>query len=593
MRISTNWIFNRSVNTMQEQQKNISDTQIQISTGKKFNSPADDPSNTSRIMALQQYEQRNSFYSNNINTAINKLQISESKISSAQDHIDRIHELTVYSSNGGLSVSDHKNIATEIEEHMQQLTSLVNTKIDQEYIFSGGNNFKPAVVKLHDGSYEYNGDHAHRSAIIGDGSKVDINVTGHELFFDINSQTPNITTSNALVSTSKNAQMLPTSELEAITTNSLTINNVTIQNSTQDLVSGANSDRSSIAIVNAINNQYEEHGVIAQISDLDFNIGALTSGTLNPGDLIINGHEIVGNATDVNSILSMINSKTDLTGVSATESSGEIVLSTVDGRNITIDSLTNSSVTFSNLDLTANTSQTIRAGISLQSTKDLELKGTIVNDLGFTPGKLNSSNTSTTSVSAHTLTGVIEDGPIEYVIQFDSDSTYSVYDLKDLSTPIEGYSNLELNNRKLTVNNIELELSNMPVAGEKLAVSIQPKKKTDIFSVINDLISALKLHSGDSQKLAHHLKTAQRDLLSTKDSMTNVITKIGANLNYIDSQEQSNKQFNVYLQESIGKLVDLDYSEAITRLSKQTLALEAAQNTFIKIQNLSIFKFLR
>ena len=37
---------------------------------------------------------------------------------------------------------------------------------------------------------------------------------------------------------------------------------------------------------------------------------------------------------------------------------------------------------------------------------------------------------------------------------------------------------------------------------------------------------------------------------------------------------------------------DLDYTEAITKMNKEQLALEAAQSSFAKISQLSLFKYL-
>jgi flagellar hook-associated protein 3 FlgL len=37
---------------------------------------------------------------------------------------------------------------------------------------------------------------------------------------------------------------------------------------------------------------------------------------------------------------------------------------------------------------------------------------------------------------------------------------------------------------------------------------------------------------------------------------------------------------------------DLDYTTAITKMNKDQLALEAAQNSFAKISQLSLFKYI-
>mgnify|MGYP003831089219 FL=1 len=49
----------------------------------------------------------------------------------------------------------------------------------------------------------------------------------------------------------------------------------------------------------------------------------------------------------------------------------------------------------------------------------------------------------------------------------------------------------------------------------------------------------------------------------------------------------------VHLKQTISDIGDLDYAEAATRLSQETLILQAAQQSFIKIQGLSLFNYMR
>jgi flagellar hook-associated protein 3 FlgL len=48
----------------------------------------------------------------------------------------------------------------------------------------------------------------------------------------------------------------------------------------------------------------------------------------------------------------------------------------------------------------------------------------------------------------------------------------------------------------------------------------------------------------------------------------------------------------VQAKSALSLVEDLDYAEAITELNKRTLALQAAQQSFVKIQNLSLFEFI-
>jgi flagellar hook-associated protein 3 FlgL len=42
----------------------------------------------------------------------------------------------------------------------------------------------------------------------------------------------------------------------------------------------------------------------------------------------------------------------------------------------------------------------------------------------------------------------------------------------------------------------------------------------------------------------------------------------------------------------LSNIEDLDYAEAVTRMQKQVLALEAAQRSFAQISRLSLFEYL-
>src|SRR5690606_15646182 len=64
---------------------------------------------------------------------------------------------------------------------------------------------------------------------------------------------------------------------------------------------------------------------------------------------------------------------------------------------------------------------------------------------------------------------------------------------------------------------------------------------------------------------------------------------IGARLNVIDTTLTSNEDM-VLLNKSItSSIQDLDYAEALSRLSFQTVILEAAQQSYVKISGLTLF----
>ena len=72
-----------------------------------------------------------------------------------------------------------------------------------------------------------------------------------------------------------------------------------------------------------------------------------------------------------------------------------------------------------------------------------------------------------------------------------------------------------------------------------------------------------------------------------------VQTKIGARLNLVDSTETDNEDVTLVNKSVQAELRDLDYAEALSRLSFQTIVLEAAQQSYVKIAGLNLFDQLR
>mgnify|MGYP003457227585 FL=1 len=72
-----------------------------------------------------------------------------------------------------------------------------------------------------------------------------------------------------------------------------------------------------------------------------------------------------------------------------------------------------------------------------------------------------------------------------------------------------------------------------------------------------------------------------------------VQTEIGARLNLVDSTETDNEDVSLITTAVQSELRDLDYAEAISRLSLETTVLEAAQQSYVKVAGLSLFNFIR
>ncbi len=54
-----------------------------------------------------------------------------------------------------------------------------------------------------------------------------------------------------------------------------------------------------------------------------------------------------------------------------------------------------------------------------------------------------------------------------------------------------------------------------------------------------------------------------------------------------------NADFDLQYAETLSRIQDLDYTEAISRFSQQQTLLEAAQQSYVRVTGLSLFNLLR
>ena len=115
--------------------------------------------------------------------------------------------------------------------------------------------------------------------------------------------------------------------------------------------------------------------------------------------------------------------------------------------------------------------------------------------------------------------------------------------------------------------------------GEKTAV--------DFFQVLEDAATAIE--SGDNSTVQRGV--AEIDTL--QNGISEGLGQIGADLTVVDLQTNVLDQMQLQFKTTRSDVEDLDYTEAITRLNKEQLALEASQSSFSKISQLSLFQYLK
>ena len=67
----------------------------------------------------------------------------------------------------------------------------------------------------------------------------------------------------------------------------------------------------------------------------------------------------------------------------------------------------------------------------------------------------------------------------------------------------------------------------------------------------------------------------------------------GARLQELDTLDSEGADRGLQYASRLSSLQDLDYAKAITELTQQQVTLQAAQQSFVKIANLSLFDYIK
>lgn len=194
MRISTSQIFQRATNGMLDQQAALSKTQIQMSTGKKLTAPSDDPVAAAQALQIQNGIDAITAYQKNADAATASLSTEENALSNAADILQRARELAVQANSAALSDTDRKAIVQELQQHIDGLMAIANTRDGNgDYVFAGFS-AKTEPFSQTGAGVAYSGDQGQREVQIGANRQVTVGDPGSQVFMAIRNGNGTFTT---------------------------------------------------------------------------------------------------------------------------------------------------------------------------------------------------------------------------------------------------------------------------------------------------------------------------------------------------------------------------------------------------------------
>lgn len=125
--------------------------------------------------------------------------------------------------------------------------------------------------------------------------------------------------------------------------------------------------------------------------------------------------------------------------------------------------------------------------------------------------------------------------------------------------------------------------------------TLAPSTNQSLFRTLAGLIGTLEAGtsgSASSAKYAIDLGNAIGNLDRANDNILRVRAAIGSRLSEVDSLASVNEDLQLQYQQTLSNIQDLDYAKAISDLTRKQTDLEAAQKSFLRTSQLSLFNYL-
>ena len=202
----------------------------------------------------------------------------------------------------------------------------------------------------------------------------------------------------------------------------------------------------------------------------------------------------------------------------------------------------------------------------------------------------NAANTGSGAISVGTVAnpGAWVQG--NYSLQF---TTATDYEIRDSSNNLVS-SGTYTSGSAITFNGAQFAITGTPAIGDRFGIDTSTTE--DMFTTLQNLVTTLKQSTvtpAERARFDTQIGAALTQLDQALDHVSSVRSEVGTRLNAIDETADSRDAQNVELNKSLSDLRDLDYAQAVTQLNLQLAGLQAAQSSYTKISQLSLFDYLR
>lgn len=174
------------------------------------------------------------------------------------------------------------------------------------------------------------------------------------------------------------------------------------------------------------------------------------------------------------------------------------------------------------------------------------------------------------------------------------------YQVNDLTTgnPLGAATNY-VDGGAISVAGVSFSIKGTPAAGDTFSMQPAQQAGADMFANLKDVITALRtpIDSGTAPataaaNLQNVIATGLRQNNNSLDNVLTVRASVGSRMNELDALDTIGSNRDLSNAKTLSDLTELDYASAITEYYQRQTALQGAQQSFMQIQQMNLFKFL-
>ena len=207
------------------------------------------------------------------------------------------------------------------------------------------------------------------------------------------------------------------------------------------------------------------------------------------------------------------------------------------------------------------------------------------------------------AVATNAGTGVSSSGSVtnpaaltghNYQINFSVSGSATTYDVVDTTTSTTlSTGNAYTSGNVITVDGMQFDIQGSPANGDRFTIA--PSSSQSLFKTLRDLIGAIANPISDaagSTRLTNGLNAAHLNLGHALDNVLSVRATVGSRLQEIEALDSMGADYSLQYEQTLSQLQDVDYTQAISDLTRQQTYLEAAQKSYLKVSAMSLFDYI-